>query len=403
MKAPRKLIRQLHLWLGLVSGLLVFVIAITGCIYAFQEEIQTATQPYRFVKAGNLPFLPPSQLIAAANEKLPDKKVHAVMYQGASDAAKVIYYSFEDNYYYFVYVNPYSGKVLKVKNEFADFFRIVLDGHFYLWLPAHIGQPVVASATLVFFVMLVSGIILWWPRNRKGLKKKFSFRWKAGWKRKNYDLHSVAGFYICWLALVFVLTGLVWGFTWFRDGLFIAASGGESYVDYYTPTSDTTALRDEQEPGIDRVWAKMVKEYPAADWIEVHPPENQHGSIAANANPDGSTYWQADYRYFDQYTLQELEVDHIWNRFKDSTKAELLMRMNYDIHVGSILGLPGKILAFLVSLTIASLPVTGIVMWIGRSKKEAQKTYYQSTKSTSISGNFVGSPEVKYAKGVRNN
>ncbi|WP_370871231.1 PepSY domain-containing protein [Algoriphagus sp.] len=54
----------------------------------------------------------------------------------------------------------------KVKDEFADFFRLVLDGHFYLWLPSEIGQPMVASFTLVFLVMVISGLILWWPKNK---------------------------------------------------------------------------------------------------------------------------------------------------------------------------------------------------------------------------------------------
>ncbi len=43
-------ISTLHLWLGLSSGLIVFIISITGCIYAFQKEIQDATQSFRYVK-----------------------------------------------------------------------------------------------------------------------------------------------------------------------------------------------------------------------------------------------------------------------------------------------------------------------------------------------------------------
>ena len=47
--------------------------------------------------------------------------------------------------------------------------------------------------------------------------------------------------------------------------------------------------------------------------------------------------------------------------------------MNYDIHVGAVLGLPGKILAFFASLIAASLPVTGFVIWWGRRKKSKAK------------------------------
>ena len=359
----------MHLWLGLISGLLVFIIAITGCIYAFQEEIQDVTQPYRYVEKQDAAFLPPSVIQKITDDALPGKHIHGILYYRDGRAAKSIYYSFEEHYYYFVYVNPYTGEILKVKNEFADFFRIVLDGHFYLWLPPEIGQPVVASSSLVFLVMLITGIVLWWPKNKKSVRKKFTIKWDGKWRRKNYDLHSVLGFYASWLGLILVLTGLTWGCVWFRDGLFAVASGGKKFIEYYNPVSTPTgeAL---STPAIDRVWELMLKEYPNAGWIEVHPPEEEHAAIAANANPDISTYWKIDYRYFDQYSLQELPVDHVWNRFEESTGAELLMRMNYDIHVGAVLGLPGKVLAFLVSLTIASLPVTGVMVWIGRGKKK---------------------------------
>jgi uncharacterized iron-regulated membrane protein len=369
----KKFTRTIHLWLGLTSGLLVFIVAITGCIYAFQEEIQNVTQPYRFVANQHKEFLTPSQIQTIADAALPWKHIHAIMYYDSVHSAKAIYYSFEEHYYYFVYVNQFTGEVLKVKDEFADFFRLVLDGHFYLWLPPEIGQPVVASSTLVFLVMLVTGIVLWWPRNKRGVKKKFTIKWQAGWRRKNYDMHSVFGFYISWLALVLVFTGLIWGFQWFRDGVYSITSGGKSFVEYYSPTSDTTSIQLSNIPAIDQVWFKMVKDYPNAESIEVHPPENTSTSIAANANPDASTYWKIDYRYFDQYTLKELPVDHVWNKFEESTSADLLMRMNYDIHVGAILGLPGKILAFLISLTVASLPITGFIVWLGRRKKSKQR------------------------------
>jgi len=47
--------------------------------------------------------------------------------------------------------------------------------------------------------------------------------------------------------------------------------------------------------------------------------------------------------------------------------------MNYDIHVGQILGLTGKIIAFFVSLICASLPVTGFIVWLGKRKKPKNK------------------------------
>ena len=90
----------------------------------------------------------------------------------------------------------------------------------------------------------------------------------------------------------------------------------------------------------------------------------------AGANRDASTYWKTDYRYFDQYTLQEIPVTHLDGRYKDATIADKIVRMNYDIHTGQVLGLPGKILAFFASLIAASLPITGFYIWWGRKKKK---------------------------------
>lgn len=89
-------------------------------------------------------------------------------------------------------------------------------------------------------------------------------------------------------------------------------------------------------------------------------PLSEEYAIAANANPEEGTYWKIDYRYYDQYTLEEVQVDHIYGRYPGAKAADKLLRMNYDIHTGAILGLPGKILAFLASLLCASLPLLSL-------------------------------------------
>ena len=369
----RKLIGQVHLWLGLSSGLVVFIVAITGCLYAFQQEIQDLTQPYRFVQPHKASLLPPSRVRKIADAQLPGKEIHGVLYQGKDRAANAIYYSFEDHYYDFVYINPYSGAVLKVKDVYQDFFRIVLDGHYYLWLPPEIGQPVVASATLIFVVMLISGLCLWWPRSKKGFRQRFTIKQGARWRRKNYDLHNVLGFYMLSFGLVLGLTGLIFGFAWFREAVY-ASAGGEKSLVYQEPLSDTTAVSvPGAKPPVDRVWENMKAQYPSAEAIEMHFPATDESPIHADINPDASTYWQTDYRYFDQYTLEELSVDQVYGRLDEASGADRLMRMNYDIHTGAIAGLPGKILAFLASLIIASLPVTGFMIWWGRRKKSKKK------------------------------
>lgn len=366
----KKTFGKIHRWLGLASGLVVFVVSITGCIYAFQEEIQDLTQSFRYCEASNAACLPPSALQAVAERELPGKLLHSVKYNEPGRAAEAIFYAADPAYYYIVWLNPYDGSVLKVENMDENFFRWVLMGHFYLWLPPEIGQTTIVAAMFVFLALLVSGIVLWFPRSRAAVRQRFWFRWKEGmrWKRRNYDLHNIPGFYVCLFALVFVVTGLVWGLPGFGE-LLHKAMGGEVSLTYDPPVSKLAVAvknRSGQMPAIDLVFEKMLKEYPAATYIEVHPPESDSGSIAANANPGQGTYWKTDYRYFDQYSLAELPCDNIYGRFPGSSAADKLLRMNYDIHVGAIGGLPGKVLAFFLSLVIASLPVSGFLIWWGR-------------------------------------
>lgn len=398
----KKVIGKIHLWLGLTSGLLVLVIAITGCIYAFQKEIQDATQSYRFVEKQSRDFLPPSVLKAAAEKELSGKHIHAVQYLGGDKAATVIYYNYEpDYYYYLVYVNPYTAEVLKVKDMEADFFQIILNGHFYLWLPPEIGQPIVATSTLVFVVMLISGIVLWWPKKKKDVNQRLKIKWSAKWRRVNYDLHNVLGFYAWAIAFVLATTGLVWGFQWFAN-TYYAVAGGEKSLEYYEPASDTTQTYTGDVPMIDQVYAQMRKEYPTAKTIEVHIPDTKAAVIGANANADDETYWKLDYRYYDQYTMKEVSVDHIYGRFPEAKAADKLFRMNYDIHTGAILGLPGKILAFVASLICASLPVTGVYIWWGRRKKDKKnnkgsnlKEFGKQPKKANVSVNLEPRPSIR--------
>ncbi len=368
----KKGISKIHLWLGFTSGLLVLFLGITGCILAFQREIEMITVPNQYVKPKDTSFLPPSRIYNIATNALPGKVLHSVTYGKRDKAAVATFYHDDPEYYYLIYINPYSGEVLKVKNMDKDFFRIVVDGHFYLWLPPAIGKPIVASATLIFFVMMVTGIILWWPKNKAARKQRFSIKWNAKWRRVNYDIHSILGFYMSWVAIFIAITGLVWGFQWVANSVYWVASGGKQQVAFYEPASQKNVMHNDTFSTIDMIWTNMQKHYSKAETIEVHYPKTDTSSIEIAANSDASTYWKIDYRYFNQYTMQEIPVSHAYGRLNNATIADKISRMNYDIHVGAVLGIVGKIMAFFASLIAASLPVTGFYIWWGRRNKKKQ-------------------------------
>lgn len=365
----RKIILSIHLWLGLATGLVVFIVSITGAIYCFAPELQQLTQPYRSVAIQNTRFLPASELVAIAEKQIPDKKVKRLYYGQPNKAAYALFFD-KGGYYYAVFMNPYDGTVLKTKNMRKDFYTIILYLHFTLLIPY--GQEIVGWSTLIFFVMIVSGIILWWPRNKAAKKARFLIKLGTSPKRLNYDLHNVLGFYGSWILIFIVFTGLIWAFDGFAKAVYKITGEKHSIIQQKLPISDTSqknmliAIKT-----IDKVWFQLEKEmsdtYKAAELIL---PQTDSAAILVRANPSEKIFYKTDYRYFDQYTGKEFEGAYGWGKYSDvQTLSDRIRRMNYDIHIGAVLGYPGRIAAFLAALIAASLPITGLLIWLGKRKK----------------------------------
>jgi len=396
-KAPKKsLFRRindwLHLWLGLISGTVVLIVSVTGCLYVFEKEISDLIKPYKFVTPQEKSYLLPSVMKEKAERYLegvlPDSvepNLYGVQYF-SRDRSAIIAYNHPEHEYTMIYMDPYDGTVLAEQYLKHDFFRIVLMGHYYLWLPPDIGQPVVAVSILVFVILLITGMVMWWPKNlnKANFDKSFKIKWKASFKRVNYDLHNVLGFYFLTLSLILALTGLVWGFEWFSRSYYWALTGGEKLPEWERVVSDTTRTYNGSANPLDAVWLQMLKEYDGRGGdVGLQFPRDNKGAISFNYNPRPGTYYKRENRNFDQHTLKEIPGNNELydQKFEEASVGRKIYRMNYDIHVGAVLGLPGKILAFFASLVCASLPVTGFLVWWGKRKKGKKKTTAAQRKS----------------------
>lgn len=380
----RKVNDWLHLWLGLSSGIVVVIVSLTGCIYAFQKEISSLTQSYHHVKAENKPFLQPSQLKAIAAKAAfgPGgdtgvNRITGITLRSPKESTIAAYMHKEDGYTT-IFLNPYTGEVLKHKALKSDFFRFILEGHFNLWLPRKIGQPLVSSFVLVFIVLLISGLIMWWPKrwNKANRKKSLTVKLDASKKRLNYDLHNVLGFYAMIIALVLAVTGVVFGFQWFAKSYYWSLTGGKTLVKLERAKSDTTIAKNTALVNAeDILYAQIRKEHPGTEGaITINFPHLKSDTYYVIYNPDNDVFYRRELRFFDQNTLKELKGRGAYTKqFASLSPGEKIYRMNYDIHVGAIAGLPGKILMFFISLICASLPITGFCIWWGRRNKKSLK------------------------------
>ncbi|AXT62698.1 PepSY domain-containing protein [Aquimarina sp. AD10] len=376
----RKTILQLHKILGLITGVVLFIVSITGCLWVFKDEIESFYDDYKYVTPRHEDFITASNIKKIAEEIIPNKTIHGVIYGQSNEAIEVVFYEAEPEiFYHSVFLDPYSGDFIKRVNNNSGFFGFILKGHLRLWLPDAIGSRVVSYSVLMFLIIMISGLFLWWPRNKKNWRQRLKFDWnsKTRWKRKNFDLHTVTGFYVSSLGLLLAFTGCVMAFNWFY---FIAykVSGGDKAPQFIIPNSTQSyVIESEDEPAYNKLVPLLQQKYTNAVSYELHYPENDTTSILVEVSNSKGLYYNMDYLFFDQNTLQELETTSIYGKYKDAKFADKVIRMNYDIHIGAIGGIVGKIIAFLVSLLCASLPVSGVLLWYGRTYKKHKKTSQQ--------------------------
>ena len=370
----RKIIFELHKILGLTTGIVVFIVAITGCCWAFRDEIESLYDDYKKVSPQNEPILTPTEAKMYAQEVFPNNHIHGTLFKKADDAIEVIFYDPEPEFYQSVFLNPYTGNVIQVDDHLSGFFAFILKGHMRLWLPKDIGEQVVGASILVFMLIIISGIFLWVPKKRKNLKQRLQFEWKSGtrWKRKNFDLHTIIGFYICSLALILAFTGSVMSYNWMKYVLY-KSLGGDKEAAFIIPENIGSPSQDEDVLPIDLLIPKLQAASPNAESFELHYPTGPEASIYVEVSNSSGLYYDSDFRFFDQHTLEEIETPSIYGKYENAKVADKILRMNYDIHIGAIGGIAGKIIAFLVSLLTASLPVTGILLWYGRTYKKKHK------------------------------
>lgn len=384
---------KLHLWLGLGSGLVVLILGITGCLYAFIDEIKPLVYHDRMyiTVPANAKRLPLADLQVIAQKAIgEDKALQVAEVPTAPDrtvyfrTVKVnedkIFYNSSLTYFYKVYVNPYTGSVVKVENTKWEFFNVVVNLHVNLLMGPNVGKTIISWSVVIFVIMLISGLILWWPKNKSAMKQRVWFKWKKDtkWKRKNYDLHNIAGFYAMFILLIIALTGLVWSFEWFNKAVQWTANGGKSAPELPALTSDTLDLRPYS---MDKILHTALQQDPTATSLFVTIPKNNKAAVSVYARNASNPYFTSTSTFYDQHSGKLLRR----STFSSRNNGEKVLSFNYDLHVGSLLGLPGKMLAFFASLIAASLPVTGVYIWWGRKNKKTTKNKKQAPRKTAMS------------------
>lgn len=363
----RKLLKKLHLYIGLCTGAVVFIVCLTGCIYTFQKEIRLLTQPYYKVEIpdnGTQKMLLSRQLESYQAVAADAQILRVYEHKGKNRSTMLLVG--KEGAYYFAFINPYTTKLLGEKALAEDFFYIVLYIHMNLLLGT-VGAYIVKWSVLLFLISLLTGIVLWIPKNKKvflrkkGLQSKFTIKKKSNRFMKRYQLHSVLGIYAASLLIVISLTGLGWSFSWI-EGLLYTAVTFEKKVEKVPITISASSF---EAKVLDEQSERIREAFPKKEMIMYFLPQSPTAPLRISAVSAEDKFGKSDGWFIHPQTGERLED----NLHRDKNRGEKLRDLYYDLHTGSILGVPGKILVFLASLIGASLPVTGFLLWRYRRRK----------------------------------
>jgi uncharacterized iron-regulated membrane protein len=399
----KKIFRTIHLYLGLASGLVIMVSCLTGAILVFEREWQSVLYPERyFVKP-----LPNAKLlqesIKAVQHVVPGSNITSIkVYSDPTRSIEITYSEIKKEEEkkpeglktegekkkpeagkgpgrLQAYTNPYTGDLISLYNHRSTFFYTVFGLHRWL-LSGDIGKLITGISTLIFVFILITGIILWWPKTKEKLKHHLTIKWRAKWKRVNHDLHIVIGFYSSIILFVSAFTALAWSFEWFNEGIYLVT--GTENKRHEAPKSvagsDTVAIT------FDDAFRIIKAEVPSAQFYTLNKAKERNGSFEISVLPKDSKYENTTDQYFlDQYTG---EVIHTIS-YERKNSGQRVKTMFYNLHVGAIGGIPTKIIWMLACLAGVTFPVTGVIIWGNRVRKRTRKNVKKSRKNSLLLDN----------------
>ncbi|MGY3031786.1 putative iron-regulated membrane protein [Bradyrhizobium sp. USDA 4354] len=364
---------QVHSIAGLVLALLLALIALTGAIMSFEDEIvDHLNADIMRVAPREMPVLMPDELVARLKAAHDVGKVSAVTL--SSDPSAAVYVRFARDEQgarpTSLYVDPYDARVLGSPRGEA-FFATVRRLHRWLLIPGDgkgWGRPITGTVALGLIVMLVSGLVLRWPRRGGSAKIWLKPNLGLSGRGLHRSLHTVIGTWVLPVYLAMTLTGLYFSFEWYKDGVTWLLARPHATAAKMPAKSPRAAGRPEpaQPIGFDQAWTTFQRQEGGRfSKALLTLPAGPGTVIRIRSWGKGRTLETTrDEFRIDAATGQLVSAE----RYDDKPFGEKIIAAIYDIHRGEILGWPGK-LAFMIAAVLMPLfSVTGILLYLWRRK-----------------------------------
>jgi uncharacterized iron-regulated membrane protein len=377
----RKFFMDVHLWLGLSSGLIVIAICFSGTVYVWNTELTEWSAPHLYkvdvpVGASRLPADAIIQklkdstggMVTAVTIPASESRTYQLQVKKKGDSTRGTTY----------FVNPYTGAVTGTsleKTATKTFMSNMFSLHRWLLLDKigkrELGSTITGWATILFTLGCITGLLIWFPRKLRQWKQGLKIKFNANWKRVNHDLHNTLAFYSLIFLLLMGITGPQWSFPWYREGL-------QKTLGTYKPPAPKDNQKKEKKEDKDSVILLAVNDYKKiadevlgynGDYTITFPSGSSKDVIVSKNKLGFFAPAAADRLTLDAATASVKKTDIFSNkpfneRIAGSIKA---------IHVGNVYGTFTKILYFFACLIATSLPVTGTMIWLNKLKQRKKK------------------------------
>ena len=383
--------RRIHLYLSFAAGLVILICCLTGAILVFEKDLMMAFNKERYYVEAAGAKLSADTLVSKVKQNYPGAKVNGIKLYEAADRSAEVSVSFppkkdakakseapkpkegakpvapQRQPGFTIFINPYTGQVVdKYSYSETGFYTVFALHRWLLGGNDSIGKLIVGISTFIFLFILITGIVLWWPKTKKILKQRLNVRWSAGWKRINHDMHLVFGFYSAIFLFIFAFTGLAWSFEWFNNGIYKVTGSPIKPP----PPPKSTYVADARKISFDKALAAAQTIYPSAEFYSISLPKDSTEPMNVSLLGHDAAHESAtDAVYIDQYSGAVLGK----LAFGDRSLGAQVRSTFKPVHTGSIWGTPSKIIAFLVCLLGVTFPITGTIMWYNRTRKRYRK------------------------------
>jgi len=372
----RPVLLTVHRWLALALLILLVPVAVSGGLLVWHDEFDSLINPQRWAVSGPTVTLPPSGYLSAAQEAL-DQGLQANSVRYPESAGKPVTVSArgpaapgERPRFVTIYLDPPTGKVLDRMEFGSSWMGILHILHGNLFVPQYSGRQIVGWVGVAMLILSLSGIYLWWPRNRMFLR---GLRFRRTADMMN-NLHHVLGFWISIPLAIVSLTGIYISFpqtsrTLVSNVAPVSAPGQRASLN--GPLARDAALTPDR--ALELALAAEPGSLPAAVFLPVSTGGGRRSDGAAT-----TPIWRVQVRHADlpqPVTLLINDRDSSVQRPPEPLAGDRVAQWMRWIHDGQRGGIVWQIFVFLTGILPLVFGITGVVMWWhGHQRRKARMT-----------------------------